>query len=81
VVGSTRVKEHLVVRLRPFYGDDAENEDEPGAPPLHKELNACNEIDIEQCVNKRDNAGGSEKKDITRIFVIYLNSYRYNRMS
>ena len=81
MVGSTRVKEHLVVGLRPFYGDDAENEDEPGAPPLHKELNACNEIDIEQRVNKRNNAGGSEKQDITRIFVIYVQSYRYNRMS
>jgi len=53
-VGCGQVKIHLDVGFNPFNTNDAEYEDETRAPPLHKEFNACNELDIEQSVNKRD---------------------------
>jgi hypothetical protein len=46
LLGSGQVKIHLDVGFSPFNGNNAENEDEPRAPPLHKEFNACNDVDI-----------------------------------
>jgi hypothetical protein len=54
LVGCGQAKIHLDVGFNPFKTNDAEYEDEPRAPLLHKEFYACNELDKEQCVNKRD---------------------------
>lgn len=44
IVGCGQVIIHLDVRLSPFNTNDAEYKDEPKAPPLHKEFDACNEL-------------------------------------
>ena len=54
----------LVAKLNPLKAYNAENENKAWAPPLHKEFNAFNEVEIEQSVNKDVKEDGKEYHNI-----------------